>query len=123
MRAFVRAGQIEHALDRPLCMTLTSVAELLGGRPRATFDRIARLDRERTPGEHAFERIELLELVAAAHSLLADPPDKLRRVRRVLTGPLPAADGIGRLVAWLRERSDATVTYELWRSTVDPPGD
>ena len=123
MKAYVRAGQLEHALDKPLCLTIGCVADHLGGRARQTFDRIARLDRERAPGEHAFERGELLELVVAAHALLGEPPDKVRRLRRVTSGRLHGADAIGELATWLRACRDETVVYDLWRSIAAPTGD
>jgi hypothetical protein len=128
MRAFLRAkreGQVdEHALHGPLTGCLAVVADHLGGSTRTTFDKMAKLDRERTPGEHAFDRRELLELVAMAHALLAAPPDKLRRLRRVPEGPLPTAERIGLLRDWLQVCCESVVIYDLWRSVreSDQPG-
>ncbi len=127
MRAFFRqpggAPVGEHPLERPLAGTIGCVADHLGTRARGTFDRIAKLDRERTPGEHVFDRGELLELCAAAHALLVDPPAAVRRQRRVMEGPLPGADPIGALASWLGTCAEAVVIYDLWRSTAAPTGD
>ncbi|MBA2543691.1 MAG: hypothetical protein H0V17_28875 [Deltaproteobacteria bacterium] len=118
MKAFMRAaGGDEHALHGPLATSLGVVADHLGGRTRGTYDRIAKLDRERTPGEHAFDRVELLELMIGAHTLLCDPPEPVRKLRRLAAGPHPAARQIGELCDWLRACRDAEVIYDLWRST------
>jgi hypothetical protein len=122
MRAFLRANRDEHALHGPLTACLAVVADHLGGPSRSTFDRMAKLDRERTPGEHVFDRRELLEMVAMAHALLAAPPDKLRRLRRVPEGPLPTAERIGLLRDWLQACCESVVIYDLWRSVLDQPG-
>jgi hypothetical protein len=113
VRAYVRCGDLELVLHGPLAPVLGAVAELLDHRARTTLARIALIDRERAPGCHAFDRGELLHLVASAHALLADPPAQVRRVRRVMTGPLPAADKIGELAVWLAARS-GDVVYDLW---------
>ena len=113
----MRADNDEHALHGPLASCLGVVAEHLGGRSRGTYDRIAKLDRERTPGEHAFDRHELLELLVTAHGLLCDPPSSVRKARRLAAGAHPAATRIGELCDWLRACSDAEVIYDLWRST------
>jgi hypothetical protein len=117
MNAFLRAGNAEHALDRPLTQCLLAVADHLGSSVRVTFDRIAKLDRERTPGEHVFDRHELLSLVAVAHALLAQPPEKVRRVRRVPDGPLPTAERMALLRDWLQAQPASDVVYDLWRSS------
>ena len=104
-------------LHRPLAATLAAVADHLPGAARATLDRIARLDRERTPGTHAFEYLELVELIGCAYALLRDPPDPIRRTRRVPRGALPAAERVGILLDWLRERPCEAVVYDLWGST------
>jgi hypothetical protein len=117
MRAFVRCGDAELALHGPLATCIGVIAQHLAGRARETLDRIARIDRERAPGTHTFERDDFMNLVGAAHMLLCDPPQAVRRVRRVAEGPLPAAERIGALLAWLRERTDDVVIYDLWRST------
>jgi len=122
MRAYFRAGGVEHALDKPLASLLACVRDHLGGATRATFERIVVLDRERAPGEHLFDRGELLALIAAAHGLLVDPPPAVRRQRRVREGALPAAEPIGALAVWLA-RVDTDVVYDLWRSVEAPAGD
>lgn len=118
MKAYVRCGEVEHALVAPVSTVFGPICDHLGGRSRSTFERIAKLDRERTPGEHAFDRLELLELVLAAHSLLCDPPMPVRKLRRVAEGPLPSADRIGELCEWLRAQREAQVIYDLWRSVL-----
>jgi hypothetical protein len=120
MKAYLRAGDAEHALHEPLSRCLLAVADHLGSSVRVTFDRIAKLDRERTPGEHVFDRHEMLQLVAVAHALLAQPPDKVRRLRRVAEGPLPTAERIGLLRDWLQQCSQELVVYDLWRSLATP---
>jgi hypothetical protein len=120
MKAYVRCGELEHALAAPIATVLSSICDHLGGRPRVTFERIAKLDRERTPGEHAFDRLELLELVVSAHGLLCDPPLPIRKLRRVAAGPLPAADRIAELRDWLHARAEAEAIYDLWRSRACP---
>lgn len=117
MRAFVRCGELELALHGPLAACLGVVADLLDARSRTTLDRIALIDRERAPGHHRFERIELLHLAATAHALLVSPPDRVRRLRRVMTGPLPTAERIGTLVTWLRDQCGDAVVYDLWTSS------
>lgn len=117
VKAYVRAGSVEHALVAPLGAVLSAICDHLGGRPRATFDRIAKLDRERTPGEHRFDRLELLELVITAHGLLCDPPVPIRKLRRLAVGPLPAADRVRELGDWLTACAEAEVIYDLWRSS------
>lgn len=116
MKAFIRAGDAEHALSDPLSRCLLAVADHLGSSVRITFEKIAKLDRERTPGEHVIDRHELLQLVAVAHALLAQPPEKVRRVRRVPDGPLPTADRIGLLRDWLQTRPETDIVYDLWKS-------
>lgn len=116
MKAYVRCGDGEHELIAPLGSAFKPISDHLPSRVRVPFDRIALLDRERTPGEHCFDRLELLELLIAAHELLRDPPSPIRKLRRVEVGPLPAADQIGELCAWLRARAEAEVVYDLWRS-------
>jgi hypothetical protein len=124
MKAFVRApgGDCQHALHGPLSACIAPVADVLGGVARATFDKISKLDRERTPGEHVFDRHELLQLVAVAHALLAQPPDKVRRLRRVPEGPLPTAERIGLLRDWLQTVAEPEVVYDLWRSNDSSSG-
>ena len=95
---------------------MTAICDHLGGRSRATFDRIAKLDREKTPGEHAFDRLELLELIVTAHGLLCDPPLTIRKLRRIAVGPLPAAERIAELRDWLVVCVQSEVIYDLWRS-------
>jgi len=117
VRAYFRAGGIEHALDRPIVALVSCIADHLNGRARTIYDRLAVLDRERTPGEHEIDRLELLELVTSAHALLADPPTAVRKLRRLPVGPHPAAAPIGELSVWLRARVEACVVYDLWRSS------
>ncbi|MEO8706901.1 MAG: hypothetical protein ABI867_43140 [Kofleriaceae bacterium] len=118
MRAFIRIDLEVHELHGPLAKSLDCVAAHLPGATRDTLERLARLDRERTPGEHPFSCLELLELVAAAHGLLADPPVAVRKARRVPEGPMPAADRIGELCSWLRERRrHGDAVYDLYSST------
>jgi hypothetical protein len=121
MRAFIRIAGLDAAPDElelhgPLTGCIGVVADHLGGRARATFDRIATLDRDRARGEHAFDCEELLHLIATAHALLVEPPRAVRRHRRVPTGPLPSAERIGLVVVWLRSRRDRAeqVAYDLW---------
>ncbi len=121
MKAYLRCGAVEHALHAPLATTLSAICDHLSGRPRTTFERIAKLDRERAPGEHSFERGELLELAISAHGLLCDPPLPVRKLRRLAVGPMPAADRIGELRDWLHARSDVVVIYDLWRSISPAP--
>ncbi len=116
MKAYVRCGEVEHALIAPLGATLGTICDHLGGRSRSTFDRIAKLDRERTPGEHPFDRVELLELLVTAHDLLRDPPLPIRRLRRIASGPLPGADRVGVLRDWLSDRAESEAVYDLWKS-------
>ena len=116
MKAYVRCGDVELALHGPLATTLGVVADHLPSRARATLDRIALIDRERTPGKHDFSRDEMLELVTSAHALLAEPPLPIRRVRRVMTGPLPSAERVAVLASWLREQCGDGVVYDLWSS-------
>ena len=118
MKAYLRVGSVEHALVAPLSTSLSPICDHIprGGRPRTTFDRIARLDRERTPGEHVFPRVELLELAISAHGLMCDPPVPIRKLRRLAVGPLPAADRIAELREWLAARVELEVVYDLWRS-------
>ena len=116
MKAYIRCGEVEHALHAPLGTTLSTICDHLNGRSRTTFERIAKLDRERAPGEHSFERVELLDLAISAHGLLIDPPIAIRKLRRLAVGPMPAADRIGELRDWLHARSDVVVIYDLWRS-------
>jgi hypothetical protein len=121
VRAYVRISDVEHELHGPLATTLGSVADHLGGRARETFERIARIDRERAPGTHVFAHAEFVELVGAAHQLLCDPPMIVRRTRRVFAGALPAAERVGALLVWLRAHSRShadEVVYDLWRSQV-----
>ncbi len=116
MKAYVRAGEVEHALIAPLGAALNAICTHLGGRSRATFDRIAKLDRERAPGEHRFDRLELLELIVAAHGLLCDPPIPIRKLRRIAVGPLPAATQVAELRDWLAGCAHPEVIYDLWKS-------
>jgi hypothetical protein len=118
VRAYVSIGTDVHELHGPLATCLRCIAEHLPGSTRETLARIALLDRDRTPGKHAFACGEFFELVAAAHGLLADPPVVVRKARRVPEGPMPAAERIGVLVAWLRDRrGHPTVVYDLYSST------
>lgn len=121
MKAYVRCADLEHALHAPLATTLSVICQVLPARVRPPFDRIAMLDRERTPGEHAFDRVELLDLLVVAHGLLCDPPPPIRKLRRIEIGPLPAADRVGVLRDWLAERVEVEVIYDLWRSTTHRP--
>lgn len=116
MRAFVRIDLREHVLHGPLATCFGCVADHLGGRARETFERIARIDRERAPGTHVFDYADFVQLVGAAHMLLSEPPPVVRRARRVLAGPLPAAERIGLLLAWLHEGGGDHVVYDLWQS-------
>ena len=123
MRAYVSIGADVIELRGPLAMTLAVVAAHLPVPARATLERIARLDRERTPGEHELDRAELLELIAAAHALLADPPASVRKQRRLATGSLPGTDAIHALAGWLATCGSTVVIYDLWRSAAAPAGD
>ena len=96
---------------------MTAICDHLPARVRPSFDRIAKLDREKTPGEHAFDRLELLELIVTAHGLLCDPPMPIRKLRRIAIGPLPAAEGIAELRDWLALCAQQEVIYDLWRSS------
>lgn len=107
-------------LHGPLAGCLGVVADHLAGRARATFDRIATVDRDRARGQHVFDCEELLHLIATAHALLVEPPPTVRRIRRVPDGPLPAAERIGVLLVWLRERRHAErVAYDLWKRSAE----
>ncbi len=117
MKAYVRCGDGEHALITPLGAAFGAVCDYLPSRVRESFDRIAKLDRERERGEHVFERIVMLELVTAALELLADPPLPIRKLRRIGSGPMPAAERIAELRDWLAARAETEVIYDLWRST------
>lgn len=117
MKAYVRCGDGEHALITPLGAAFGAVCDYLPARVRGSFDRIAKLDRERQRGEHVFERADLLELVVAAYDLLCDPPLPIRKLRRIGSGPMPAAERIGELRDWLSARAEGEVIYDLWRST------
>jgi hypothetical protein len=118
MKAYVRAGSVEHALHGPLGACLGTIADHLGGRAKTCFERIATIDRERTRGEHAFDRLELLELITLAYDLLRDPPVPIRKLRRLAVGPLPAAERIAVLRDWLHACREREVIYDLWRSVV-----
>lgn len=119
MRAFVRIATDELALQGPLSTCLRVVADHLAAPARTTLDRIALIDRDRAPGNHAFDCDEFLQLILSAYALLGDPPAALRKARRVPDGPLPAAERIGVLVSWVRERraGASSVIYDLWSST------
>lgn len=111
----------ELQLKGPLASRLLVVADHLGGLAKKTLDRIALLDRERTRGRHEFAATELIELITAAHALLADPPVEIRRSRKLPDGPHPHADHIAPLLAWLVERRDCPcVHYDLWASAKGP---
>ena len=56
MRAFLRIGDDELVLRGPLAASLVGIAEFVPQRCRTTLDRIARIDRERASGGHAFAR-------------------------------------------------------------------
>jgi hypothetical protein len=114
MRAALRCGGAELELHGPIATTLAVIAGHLGARPKATLDRIARIDRERAPGDHRFERDELLALASAAHALLVDPPSPVRRARRLPDGPHPAAERVAALASWLHAQVGDTVIYDLW---------
>lgn len=116
MKAYLRCDACEHALAAPLSTVISAICDHLPSRVRQPFDRIARLDRERAPGEHTFDRLELVELVVVAHGLLLDPPLPIRKLRRIAVGPLPAAERIGVLRDWLLARGEPEVIYDLWRA-------
>jgi hypothetical protein len=120
MKAFVRAGDTEHALHGPLSQCLLAVSDHLGSGVRSRSSFAIRSNVTRTPGEHVFDRHELLQLVAVAHALLAQPPEKVRRMRRVPEGPLPTAERIGLFRDWLTSQPGAEVIYDLWRSSTSP---
>ncbi len=107
----------------PLGAAFGAVCDYLPTRVRGSFDRIAKLDRERERGEHVFERVDLLELVVAAYDLLCEPPLPIRKLRRIGSGPMPAAERIGQLRDFLATRADAQVIYDLWRSTTQSDED
>ena len=120
MKAYVRCGDVEYALVAPLSTILAAICDHLPARVRPPFERIVKLDRERAPGEHPFDRIELLELAASAHGLLCDPPIPIRKLRRIAVGPLPAAERVSELRDWLAARVESDVIYDLWRSISAP---
>ncbi len=62
-------------------------------------------------------------LVQKVNMQNAQPPEKVRRMRRVPEGPLPTAGRIGLLRDWLTERPEQEVTYDLWRSLATAVGD
>jgi hypothetical protein len=111
----------EIQLKGPLASRLLVVAEHLGGCAKKTLDRLALLDRERTRGRHEFPAADFVELITAAHALLADPPVEIRRSRKLPDGPHPHADHIAPLLTWLAERHGCTcVHYDLWTSAKGP---
>jgi hypothetical protein len=115
VQAYLRHAVREHVLSGPLGAQLSSLSGHLDGRARATLDVVARIDRERTRGGHAFERVEIVHLLVTAHGLFADPPAALRQARRLADGPHPAARAFGDTVAWLRECLDAhPIVYDLY---------
>ncbi|HEU0031176.1 MAG TPA: hypothetical protein VFQ53_11125 [Kofleriaceae bacterium] len=115
MRPTLRIIDDKLELPRPIAATLAAVAEHLPERPKKTLERLACLDRDRARGEHVFELAELLELFAVAHALLVDPPIAIRRTRRITAGPLPMAERVGEVLAWIHERRTCeAVIYELW---------
>ena len=109
-------GRVETLeLHGPLTKVIVPVIDHLGERTRATYDHIARIDRERARGIHELPAAELLHLLTAAHALLADPPAALRRTRRIPDGPHPHAERLAVVLVWLGERRSATcVHYDLW---------
>ncbi|MBX3156570.1 MAG: hypothetical protein KF773_11260 [Deltaproteobacteria bacterium] len=127
MKAFVSvAGDdgvvAELELAGPLAKMLEPIGRHLSAAARRTLEHIARIDRDRARGKHELAFGELLELVAAAHALLADPPGAVRKFRRIPDGePYPTAERVGDLLAWLRDRRGcACVHYDLWASSGTP---
>jgi hypothetical protein len=115
-------GAVEHELPGPLAKLLEPISAHLTSNARKTLEHIARIDRERARGKHELAYVDLLELVAGAHSLLSDPPSAVRKFRRIPDGlPHPSTERIGALLAWLRERRACTcVHYDLWSSSDAP---
>jgi len=110
-------GRVETLeLHGPLTKVIVPVIDHLGERTRATYEHISRIDRERARGVHELPAADLLQLVAAAHALLADPPAALRRTRRLPDGrPHPHAERLAAVLVWLGERKTARcVHYDLW---------
>jgi hypothetical protein len=116
-------GVAEVELTGPLAKMLDPIAAHLTSTARRTLDAIARIDRERARGKHELAFADLLELVAAAHALLSDPPSAVRKFRRIPDGvPHPNTEHIRNLLVWLRDRrSCACVHYDLWSSTTPTP--
>ena len=127
MRAFLSVvatdGVAEIELTGPLAKMLDPVAAHLASTAKRTLDAIARIDRERARGKHELAFADLLELVAAAHALLSDPPSAVRKFRRIPDGvPHPNTEPVGNVLVWLRERrACACVHYDLWSSSTPTP--
>lgn len=112
-------GRVEELqLHGPLAPMMVPIIDHLSERARATYDHISRIDRERARGKHELACAELLQLLAAAHTLLAEPPLALRRARHLPDGrPHPHAERVAVVLAWLGERREAVcVHYDLWSS-------